>query len=97
MSGIHKTPVRGRTPLCQHPLRELADLLEIKGSNPFRIRAYRNAVPTVEGLTRLEGMGPKKARKLWDELDITTVDELEAAIQAGSGLSPFFRVPWGRG
>lgn len=26
---------------------EIADLLEIEGSNPFRIRAYRNAVRTL--------------------------------------------------
>lgn len=118
-------------------LKELADLLEIKGSNPFRIRAYRTAVRTVESQTRplaamlegeedltelqgigkdmaahirelvetgrltrleeiweevprtlvdlirLEGLGPKKAKKLWEELNVTTVDELEAAIQAG--------------
>jgi len=31
---------------------ELADLLEIKGENQFRIRAYRNAARTVAGLTR---------------------------------------------
>lgn len=119
-------------------LDEMADLLEIQGgANPFRIRAYRNAVLTVQdhatplrtlvdegedltelpsigsemashieelvktgrltrldelaeeiprslvALTRLPGVGPKKARKLWDELDITTIDELEAAAQAG--------------
>lgn len=119
-------------------LEEMADLLEIKGGeNPFRIRAYRNAVLTVQDhatplralveqeadltalpaigedmaahitelvrsgrltrldeltaeiprslvtLTRLPGVGPKRARKLWDELDITTIDELEAAAKAG--------------
>ena len=118
-------------------LAELGDLLEIRGSNPFRIRAYRNAVRTVRGLTRrlaamveegedltaldaigkdmsahivelvqtgelarlaevsaevprslvqlvkLDGVGPKKARKLWESLDVTTVDELEAALKAG--------------
>ena len=117
-------------------LGELADLLEIKGSNPFRIRAYRNAVRTIhdlarpltamleEGedltrlpgigkdlaghirelattgtltlleevgrdvprslanLTRLDGVGPKKARKLWNELGVTSVDELEEALEA---------------
>jgi DNA polymerase (family 10) len=117
-------------------LEELADLLEIKGSNPFRIRAYRNAIRTIhdlarpltamleEGedltrlpgigkdlaghirelattgtltlleevgrdvprslanLTRLDGVGPKKARKLWDELGVTSVDELEKALEA---------------
>jgi len=116
-------------------LDEYADLLEIRGSNPFRIRAYRNAVRTVEGLTRplarmieegedlselpaigsdlashlativetgrfprldeiaeevprslavlvkLDGVGPKKAKKLFEELEITTVDELEEAIE----------------
>jgi len=120
-----------------HVLEELADLLEIQGANPFRIRAYRNAVRTVEGLTRpmramveagedlttlpaigkdlaehivelvrtgrmtrletlaaqfprslvelmrLDGVGPKKARKLFDELDVSTVDHLEAALLAG--------------
>ncbi|MGD8497028.1 MAG: DNA polymerase/3'-5' exonuclease PolX, partial [Gemmatimonadales bacterium] len=119
-------------------LDEMADLLEIEGgANPFRIRAYRNAVLTVQDhatplrvlvdegadltelpsigsemashieelvktgrltrleelaekiprslvtLTRLPGVGPKKARKLWDELDITTIDDLEAAAAAG--------------
>jgi len=118
-------------------LGELADLLEIQGSNPFRIRAYRNAVLTVRGLTRplasmveegedlialdaigkdmsahivelvqtggltrldevsaevprslvqlvkLDGVGPKKVKKLWESLNVTTVDELEVALKAG--------------
>ncbi len=116
---------------------ELADLLEIKGANPFRVRAYRNAVRTIQGLTRslksmvvededltelpgvgddisgyieelvetgrlsileevakevprelatltsLDGVGPKKAKKIWEELDITTVDALEDAVKDG--------------
>jgi len=116
---------------------EVADVLEIQGANPFRIRAYRNAVRTVESLTtplrkwveenrpltdlpgigkemanhvremvetgtlgfrdellaevprslielmRLPNLGPKKARKIYDELKIGSVDELEAAAQAG--------------
>ncbi|TVR61779.1 MAG: DNA polymerase/3'-5' exonuclease PolX [Gemmatimonadales bacterium] len=125
-------------------LEELADLLEIQGANPFRIRAYRNAIRTVSGLTRplsevaaedaltdlpgigkdiggyigelldtgklsildevtaevprelatltrLDGVGPKKARKLWKELDVTTPDELEAAAKEGrvAALSGF--------
>ena len=112
-------------------LKEMAVLLEIKGGvNPFRIRAYRNSVHTIEEhpvplrklvdegadltelpaigkdmashitelvttgrlsildevskavprslveLTRLPGVGPKKVRKLWKELDITTLDDL---------------------
>jgi DNA polymerase (family 10) len=31
---------------------EVADLLEIKSDNPFRVRAYRNAARTVAGLSR---------------------------------------------
>jgi DNA polymerase (family 10) len=31
---------------------ELADLLEIRGDNPFRVRAYRNAARTVSGFGR---------------------------------------------
>ena len=34
-------------------------------------------------LTRLPGVGPKKARKLWDVLDVTTIDDLEAAAEEG--------------
>jgi len=118
-------------------LEEVADLLEIKGSNPFRIRAYRNAVRTIQGLTRplaamlaegeeltelpgigkdmanhvrelvewgeltvleelgrevprsltdlirLDGVGPKKAKKLWESLGVTSVDELETVIPSG--------------
>ncbi|HET9949231.1 MAG TPA: DNA polymerase/3'-5' exonuclease PolX [Longimicrobiales bacterium] len=115
----------------------LADLLEIQGANPFRIRAYRNAVNTIQGLSRqletmvaegedltelpdigknvaahieelirtgsidrlreveaeiprslvelvqLEGLGPKKARKLYDELGIRSLDDLRAALDSG--------------
>ncbi len=118
-------------------LSELADLLEIRGANPFRVRAYRNAVRTIQGLTRslsdmlqggedltelpgigedmaahiqelletgdlelleetarevprslttlvrLEGLGPKKVKKLWEELDITEIGALEAALHDG--------------
>ena len=118
-------------------LDRLADLLEIEGANPFRVRAYRNAARTVrdlpqslaalvaEGkdlaelpgigrdlaqklvgivrtgrfpaleearsrvpaglaeLVELPGVGPKRARALYDELGITTVEELAAALRAG--------------
>lgn len=32
-------------------LNQTADLLEIEGANPFRVRAYRNAARTLFGLT----------------------------------------------
>ena len=31
-------------------LASVADLLEIDGANPFRVRAYRNAARTIEAL-----------------------------------------------
>ena len=31
--------------------KKVADLLEIEGANSFRVRAYRNAARTVEGLS----------------------------------------------
>src|SRR5207247_2952717 len=32
--------------------------------------------------TRLPGLGPKSARKIWQELDVTTLDELKQAAEA---------------
>ncbi len=57
---------------------EMADLLEIEGDNPWRVRAYRNAARTVrhlgreladmvergEDLTRLPGIGKELAAKI---------------------------------
>lgn len=118
-------------------LDRLADLLEIEGANPFRVRAYRNAARAVrdhpqslatlvgEGkdlaelsgigrdlaqklvgivetgtfpaleearnrvpaglveLVELPGVGPKRAKALYDELGITSVEQLAAALRDG--------------
>lgn len=119
-------------------LDTLADLLEIKGENPFRIRAYRTAASTVGALgrplsamiaagedpralpgigdrvadhieellatgtitrleeltaevprtlvdlTKLDGVGPKKARRLFDELGVRSIEDLEARLASGA-------------
>ena len=116
---------------------EIADLLDIQGENPFRIRSYRNAARTIgdmseslqdlvktgrnleeipgigksihekilqiiktgrcqsledlkkktpPGLTellRLEGLGPKKVKLLYDGLAVDSVERLEKAARAG--------------
>ena len=116
---------------------EIADLLEIEGDNPFRIRAYRNAARSLRGLTRevaglvghgedlsrlpgicrnlaakieevvatgrcqtleklrrrlpptlgdllhLPGLGPKRVRVLFHELDIHDREQLERAARDG--------------
>jgi DNA polymerase (family X) len=118
-------------------LREVADLLELQGANPFRVRAYQAAARTVEelprsvaelleegqqltdlpgigedlagkieeiahtgrlaahreltravpkGLTdimRLRGLGPKRARALYDALKIHSLAQLERSARAG--------------
>jgi DNA polymerase (family 10) len=126
-------------------LDEYADLLDIQGESPFRVRAYRKAAQTLEGLSRpvaqlveegadltqlpgigssmaehireilttgtlaaleklhqefphtlatlvrVEGIGPKRARQLYDSLGITSVSDLAAALNSGKveGLSGF--------
>ena len=116
---------------------EIADLLEIQGANPFRIRAYRNAArilgdlpqearvlvergddltrlpgigsdlaakiseiittghcsllnrlrrelpPAVTELLRIPGLGPKRVKALYHDLDVQTVEQLQRAAQDG--------------
>ena len=57
-------------------LREYADLLEISGANSFRIRAYRNAIKTVQGLSR-----PLK-RMVEDGEDLTALPGIGKDISA---------------
>lgn len=117
-------------------LEDIADLLEIQGGNPFRIRAYRAAARTIETLTvpaaslagegrldqlpgigedlagkigtiletgtlplletltrttpeslvqmlRIPGLGPKRARQIYDTLHVATLTDLEAAVKSG--------------
>ena len=116
--------------------RQIGDILEIKGDNPFKIKAYRTACDTIDALednladidargelqnipgfgpaivgkTReflttgtcelwekiksdvpagviqlagIRGVGPKVAAQVFKELNVTTVDALEAAAQNG--------------
>ena len=117
-------------------LAEIGTLLELKGENPFKTRAYQNAARTLEGLTEpldkivaeqrlgeikgfgdalvdkitqlvttgnlpyydelkasvapgliemlgIPSLGPKKVKKLHDELGVDTIEALEAACTAG--------------
>src|SRR6266513_4513117 len=117
-------------------LMEIGTLLELKGENPFKTRAYENDARALERLTeplqklvvenrlveikgigearqkkisdlvttgklayydelkasippglvemlQIPGLGPKKVKALNEKLGIETIDELEAACQAG--------------
>ncbi|WP_299461209.1 DNA polymerase/3'-5' exonuclease PolX [uncultured Gimesia sp.] len=71
---------------------ELADLLEIQGANPFRLRAYRNAARTISGLSdsiqdiarnspnelqELPGIGKDLAEKIVTIVETATLPQLE--------------------
>jgi DNA polymerase (family 10) len=116
---------------------EIADLLEIQGANPFRVRAYRNAARTLESygrdvaalaregadltalpgigddlaakirefaetgrmsllerlhrelppaiaeLLQIPGLGPKRVKALWHDLDVQTTEQLLRAARDG--------------
>ncbi len=117
-------------------LAEVATLLELRGDNPFRVRAYANAARIVESLQedlatlaaenrlteikgigtdlaakiaemlttdrlrfhdelkasfppglldllRIPGFGPKKTKAVYDQLQVDSLEKLEAACQAG--------------
>jgi len=55
---------------------QMADLLEIKGENPFKIRAYRRAAQVIEHLPR------EVAAMLAEEEDLKTLPGIGAAIAA---------------
>ena len=117
--------------------QQLADLLEIQGANPFRLRAYRSAARTIQStadsfaalveadtdlteysgigkdlakqivevaqtgqhpkllelreqipqgvvdMLRIQGVGPKKVAVFFNTLNLTSLDELKAAAEAG--------------
>ncbi|MEM7698751.1 MAG: DNA polymerase/3'-5' exonuclease PolX [Verrucomicrobiota bacterium] len=118
-------------------LEEIALLLELKGENPFKIRAYRSGADTVRGyagdivakardndlkgikgigdalqqklhelastgelgfhqnlrsefpeslfeLFRIQGLGPKKIKALYESLGIDSIEKLKAACESGS-------------
>lgn len=122
-------------PSVARVLGQIADLLELKGENPFKIRAYRNAADivahaaeqvremdaaalrgwagigkdlamriheiattgdcavrqdlltefpiTLLDVLALQGLGPKTAGRLFAELGVTSLADLEAAARAG--------------
>jgi DNA polymerase (family 10) len=74
-------------------LAEIGDLLEIKGENPFKIRAYRNAAETVTHETRrvadlapgerleLQGIGKDLAAKIGELVDTGAIRYHQELLQ----------------
>ena len=53
------------------------------GTMPLRDELMAKYRPTMLELLRLPGMGPKTVALVWSSLQVSTVDELEAAAKAG--------------
>lgn len=88
---------------------ELSDLLEIQGANPFRLRAYRNAGRTIDGLTEpiavlaeegakaltaLQGIGKDLAEKIIVVCETGELPQLnELREQVPPGVVKMLRIP----
>ncbi|MFQ5937259.1 MAG: DNA polymerase/3'-5' exonuclease PolX [Acidiferrobacterales bacterium] len=87
---------------------EIADLLEIEGANPFRVRAYRNGARTVQGLgrdaetlveqkfdfTRLPGIGKDLAAKIEELVRTGRCSELQKLRKrVPAALSVLLKIP----
>lgn len=80
-------------------LGEIADMLEAQGESPFKVRAYRDAARTLEGmhesiaalvaegrLTQIRGIGASIAEKITEFVETgrsTYRDELESKLSSG--------------
>ena len=95
-----------KNPEISKIFNEIADLLELKGENPFRIRAYRRAALNIEGLTKnieeishedilnIPGIGQDLAGKIEEYIKtgmIQAYEELKNEIPGG--LSTLLSVP----
>lgn len=85
---------------------EIANILEIKGDNPFRIRAYRRAAQNIEGLAndvseitdedikRIPGIGNDLADKIREFISTGTIKSYEKLNQdVPSGLLDLLTIP----
>lgn len=88
---------------------DLADLLEIQGANPFRVRAYRNASRTIGSLaesvtelvadprrklSELPGIGQELAQKIETIVQTNRLPQLdELKEQIPSGVVDMLRIP----
>ena len=85
----------------------IGDLLELKGENPFRIRAYRRAAQNLETLTEdvetlaaqgrldeIPGIGPDLAGKIGEYLEMGRMEVLESLRrEVPAGLADLMGVP----
>lgn len=88
-------------------LEEIADLLEMKGETPFKVRAYRDAARRIEGLrenvatlveenrlTEIRGIGPSIAAKISEFVKTGRSSYLEdLAREFPKGMAELLEIP----
>ena len=89
-------------------LDEIADLLDIQGANPFRVRAYRNAARTIgdlgsdvetlmqrgTALTEIPGVGEDLAKKIQEIIDTGRCEFLERLHkQLPAAITQLLKIP----
>ncbi|MDX6632379.1 MAG: polymerase [Solirubrobacterales bacterium] len=72
------TELRGIGKTLEEKIRVLLETGEI----PSAVRLKQKFPPTLIDVTRIPGVGAKTARRLYDELGIATIEDLEAAAKA---------------
>ena len=65
-------------------LEDIAMLLEIKGENPFKTRAYNNAAKTLSGITNLEELIKEKRLREIKGIGEALSEKIEEYITTGS-------------
>ncbi len=64
-------------------LADKIDEMLTTGKLEFYEKLAKEIPPSLVGLLKVEGLGPKRVKQLYDVLNITNIDELSAAAQAG--------------
>ncbi|MEM9996253.1 MAG: helix-hairpin-helix domain-containing protein [Bacteroidota bacterium] len=79
MTRAELTAVRGIGKSIAGDVRELVET----GALATRDELLAALPPELPDVLRVKGLGPKKVRRLWQDLGVTSLDDLEAAAVAG--------------
>ncbi len=83
--SVAELAARGRAtevPGVGKTLAEKIDALLATGEIPAAVKLKAKFPPTLIEVTRVPGVGPKTARRLFEELEISSMDDLKAAAEA---------------
>jgi DNA polymerase (family 10) len=83
--AVAELAAQGRTtevPGVGKTLAEKIDALLATGEIPAAVKLKAKFPPTLIEVTRVPGVGPKTARRLFEELDVCSMEDLKAAAEA---------------